>query len=99
MTIEYRPDFVFTKVHPTALYYGVSIAGWRSFFSQYGYRFITVERNGVNAFFVDPAFFNASFLATVRGLDFAENRYQHQKFRRTSAEQFALIADQRFATI
>jgi hypothetical protein len=98
-TIEYQDDFVFTKAHPTQLYYGVSIAGWRRFFERHGYRFVTVDRNGVNAFFVDPAWFDASFLDGVRGLPFAENRYQLLKFRKPSAEQFELIRDRSLVAI
>jgi hypothetical protein len=99
MTVEYRDDFVFTKAHPTQLYYGVSIAGWRKFFESRGYHFVTVDRNGVNAFFVDPAFFDEAFLRGARGLEFAENAYQHRKFRMSSQEQFLLITDQRFSSI
>lgn len=99
MTIEYQPSFVFTKVHPTHLYYGVSISGWRKFFENNGYRFVTVDRNGVNGFFVDPKFFDESFLDGVQGLTFAENQSQHKKFRLSSEKQFSLIADQKFISI
>lgn len=99
MTIEYQEDFVFTKAHPTHLYYGVSIAGWRKFFESQGYRFVTVDRNGVNAFFVDPDCFDANFLNGVDSLKFAENMSQYKRFRLPNENQFALIADQRFAAI
>jgi hypothetical protein len=99
MTIEYQPTFVFTKAHPTHLYYGVSISGWRKFFEQHGYRFVAVDRNGVNGFFVDPQFFDESFLDNLCGLEFAENQSQYKKFRMSSEEQFKLIADQRFIPI
>jgi hypothetical protein len=99
MTIEYQPSFVFTEAHPSHLYYGVSIAGWRKFFEQYGYRFITVDRNGVNGFFVDPEYFNSAFLDEINGLEFAENYSQYKKFRIPSYQQFALIADQKFVSI
>jgi hypothetical protein len=99
MTIVYKPDFVFTKAHPTHLYYGVSIAGWREFFRQNGYRFVTVDRNGVNGFFVDPEYFDGSFLNDVEGLAFAENQSQYKKFRKPSEEQFTLISDQEFVSI
>jgi len=99
MTIEYQPTFVFTHAHPTHLYYGVSISGWRRFFEQHGYRFVTVDRNGVNGFFVDPKHFDASFLDGVKGLEFAENQSQYKKFRIPNEQQFALIADQKFVTI
>lgn len=99
MTIEYQPTFVFTQAHPTHLYYGVSISGWRRFFEQHGYRFVTVDRNGVNGFFVDPKHFDTSFLNGVKGLEFAENQSQYKKFRIPSERQFALIADQKFVSI
>ena len=99
MTIEYQPSFVFTKVHPTHLYYGVSISGWRKFFENNGYRFVTVDRNGVNGFFVDPKFFDEFFLDGVQGLTFADNQSQYKRFRFSSEKQFALIADQKFISI
>jgi len=98
-TIEYQPDFDFREAHPTQLYYGVSVCAWRALFEAHGYRFVTVERNGVNAFFVDPAHFERSFLDAIRGLGFAPNRYQAMKFRKTDAEQFALIADRKIVHV
>lgn len=99
MTVEYRDDFVFTTAHPTQLYYGVSIAGWRKFFESHGYHFVTVERNGVNAFFVDPTLFDPNFLGSVKSLEFAENLFQYRKYRIPGEKQFALIADQKFISI
>lgn len=99
LTVGYRPDFVISQAHPTQLFYGVSISAWRRFFDKRGYRFVTVNRHGVNAFFVDEALFDPGFLAGVRGLPFAENLFQYRKFHRSSEEQFALIADQTFVPI
>src|SRR5439155_352584 len=99
MTIEYQHDFVFTKAHPTQLYYGVSITGWKKLLERYGYYFMTVDRRGVNAFFVERTFFDPIFLKECRGLEFAENAYQYMKFKTFSEEQFALIADQKFFVI
>lgn len=98
-TVVYKSDFVFTKAHPSHLYYGVSIAGWRKFFASHGYRFITVDRNGVNGFFVAPEFFHQDFLNGIEGLEFAENKSQFKKFRQLNDEQFKLIADQKFVPI
>ena len=98
-TIAYKDDFVFTKAHPSHLYYGVSISAWRKFFHSHGYRFITVDQNGVNGFFVDPEFFTQSFLEGVSGLAFAENKSQLKKFKKSSAEQYQMIADQKFISI
>lgn len=99
ITIEYQEKFVFTKAHSTHLYYGVSISGWKKFFAQHGYKFITVDRNGVNGFFVDPNCFDEEFLAGINGLDFAENQAQLKKFRQSSNEQFLLIEKQKFISI
>jgi hypothetical protein len=99
LTIEYQPEFVFTKAHPTHLYYGVSIMAWRRFFRSHGYRFITVDQNGVNGFFVDPQHFDASFLDGICGVEFAENQSQLKKFRVPHYMQFELVKDQKFITI
>ena len=93
LTIEYDDAFDFTAAHPSQLYYGVSIAGWRALFARHGYRFVSVEGNGVNAFFADPACFAAGFLDAVQGLDYAENRFQLHKFREPWTQQFQRIAD------
>jgi hypothetical protein len=99
ITIPYLADFVHANAHPTHLYYGVSISGWRKFFKENGYHFVTVDRNGVNAFFVDPSLFENEFINEINPLEFAENQYQYTKFRRSSEEQFKLIADQEFVAI
>jgi hypothetical protein len=78
-TIEYSPEFNLRKVHAEGLFYGVSLAGWKTFFSQNGYRFVTVDSNGVNAFFVDPVFFASSFIENLQPREFAENFAQFFK--------------------
>lgn len=98
-TIEYSPSFRYTTAHPSELYYGVSIAGWRSFFADSGYRFVTVDHKGVNAFFVAPEHFPGNFLDAIVPLEFAENELQMRKFRMNHAEQFKLIAHMPFHTI
>jgi hypothetical protein len=99
LSVSYRSDFSMKGAHSSELYYGVSIAGWRTFFEGQGYRFVTVDRNGVNAFFVDPRCFDSSFLDAIQGTEFAENRYQLRKFGMPSEQQFSLIADQNFVSI
>lgn len=75
------------------LYYGVSIQGWKRFWSQYGYRFVTVDSNGVNGVFVDPQQFESDFIDRVRGLAFAENVSQQRRFRSEWEGQFERIRD------
>jgi hypothetical protein len=99
MTIAYKDNFVFKKAHPTQLYYGVSIAAWKKLFKRYGYRFVTVDRKGVNAFFADPACFDEDFLNKIDGPVFAENAYQFRKYRGSFEKQFPLISDQEFTEI
>jgi hypothetical protein len=99
MTIPNQDGFIFTKAHPTQLYYGVSVAGWKKFFSQYGYRFITVDQKGVNAFFVDPTCFDKNFLNNIDGKDFEENMYQYKKFKGSYETQFPLIEGREFTQI
>lgn len=96
VTSVYRDDFRRTTAHPSGLYYGVSIAAWKNFFGRRGYKFITVDANGVNAFFVDPAAIGRdSFLFEIGSKrQFAENRYQLRASGCDHIGQFALIADQ-----
>ena len=90
-TIQYTDSFDFSKAHSSQLYFGVSIAAWKKFFVKQGYQFVTVDRNGVNAFFVDPSYFNANFLDDIKSRAFAENQYQVQKFGVGYEKQFKMI--------
>jgi hypothetical protein len=98
-TIAYNPTFSFKQAHPTWLYYGVSIAAWKKLFAAQGYRFVTVDQNGVNGFFVDPQHFEPEFLDGIKELSFAENRFQYTKFGGGHDRQYPLIADQKLVQI
>ena len=99
VTIEYQEDFSFTKQDATQLYYGVSLSAWKKFFAGLDYEFITVDRNGVNAFFVDRSQCDSEFLGNVNGLAFAENRYQRRKFGVPDEQQFELIKNRKFMDV
>ena len=99
VTIEYREDFNFQSAHPTQLYFGVSVSGWRKFFAQHGYSFVTVDSNGVNAFFVQPNCFDEGFLSQIQGYPFKENFYQLKKFKQPWAEQLKKIEGKKFVAI
>jgi hypothetical protein len=92
VTVPYRPDFDASDAHPSRLYYGVSLSAWRRLFEGAGYRFVTVDRNGVNAVFVDPAHFDQAFLHGVMPLQWAENAYQVMASGRRGEAQFELIS-------
>jgi hypothetical protein len=99
ITVPYKENFSFGVEHSTRLYYGVSVSAWRKLFAKQGYRFVTVDSKGVNAFFVDPSSFDPSFLDFVVGVPFNENLYQLRKFRGAFEAQFKLIEDQRFVDV
>lgn len=99
IAIEYAQKFECSTAHETGLYYGVSIQGWKTLFSRYGYRFLTVESHGVNAFFSDPDSFDPELLAGIRGCHFCENFNQLKKFEVGHEEQFRKIQHMKFFTI
>ena len=79
-TIEYDPQFNYLQIaNAEGLFYGVSLAGWKTFFSKQGYQFVSVDTNGVNAFFVNPAFFDPLFLESLQPKDFIENFAQFSR--------------------
>jgi hypothetical protein len=95
-TIIYDKDFNFFKAHNTCLYYGVSIALWIKLFNDFGYQFVTVESNGVNAFFVDPKEFKREFLNNIISEKFRENTHQLRNFKQGWSCQSELIKEMDF---
>jgi hypothetical protein len=73
VTIPYSPNFACSSAERENLYYGCSIGAWHFLLENTGYRFVTVDSAGVNAFFVDPAEFDDEFLSSLRGLSFANS--------------------------
>jgi hypothetical protein len=91
LTIPYEAAFnMFTTDHPY-LYYGVSINAWKNLLKNYGYEFITVDSNGVNAFFIQSDNFNSEFINNVEGIEFCENRHQLRLFNCNWENQFIKI--------
>lgn len=91
VTIPYTPAFDYHEAHPSHLYYGVSVRGWRSLLEGCGYAFVTVESNGVNAFFIDPQQVDLD-VAALRRVDYVENFAQRRRFRSDWQAQLQLIA-------
>lgn len=73
ITVPYDSHFSRRSAHPSRLYYGASIAAWRALLGRNGYRFVTVDSNGVNAFFIRPEGFPAGFSEGLEGLAFQDN--------------------------
>ena len=92
LTIKYSDNFTIGKDH-SRLYYGVSVNAWKKLFHENGYRFVTVDSNGVNAFFVNPEYFDSVFLDNIESNHFCENQFQLEEYRVGHQDQFKLISD------
>jgi len=99
LTINYQENFDFTKAHASELYYGVSIKAWKKFFESLNYKFVTVDQNGVNAFFLDPERFEDKFYKSIKGYDYKENFYELRKFKQNNNKRFELIKNMDFVNI
>jgi hypothetical protein len=73
VTVPYSPGFSRWSGHPSGLYYGCSVSGWRRLFATHGYDFVSVEMSGCNAFFIDPAAFPSGFASELCGEYFRDN--------------------------
>jgi hypothetical protein len=91
VSIPHEEGFNRHRAHPSGWYYGVSVMGLRRLFEGRGYRFVTVEQNGVNAFFADRTEFDAEFLDALRGAAFRENVVQRRESHMDWAGQLATI--------
>jgi hypothetical protein len=96
-SIAYTRGLDYQTFHPSQLYYGVSIGGWRALFRRHGYRFVTVESRGVNGFFIDPA--AVALSAEIEGPKFEENATQLSRHRTGWEGQFAQISELPLITV
>jgi hypothetical protein len=100
ITIKYDEKFsIDFDNYENYLYYGASISAWKKLLESYNYKFVTVDRRGVNAFFIDPNQFNDEFTNGIKGLEFAENFFQLRKYNIPHSEQFELIKDKEYIYI
>jgi hypothetical protein len=90
-TVPYVSDFRVGSGTGDNLYYGCSLQGWKTFFERNGYAFITVDANGVNAFFARPGELVPGFLERVRPRHFAENTSQAREYGSGWEKQLAMI--------
>jgi len=97
ISIQYTPGISYLEYHPSQLYYGTSVEGWRALLGSHGYQFVTVDTRGVNAFFVDPKAVDLS--DAIQGMQFAENTMQHRRHNTTWEGQFAKISHLPYVSI
>jgi hypothetical protein len=91
ITIKYAADFNYWTAHDTHWYYGVSISAWKKLLGRFGYEFITVEKNGVNAFFIHPSAFVPGFANSLQKVNFRENFAVFNRTKTTWDKQFDKI--------
>lgn len=99
ITIPYQKTFDYRKAHTSGLYYGVSIAAWKTLLAEFGYHFVTVESNGVNAFFIRMDYFDRDFIQALQPLAFVENFYQFKVFKGGWEHQFSAIQNMSFEVV
>lgn len=99
LTVKYRDDFRVVNEYGKSLYYGCSLAAWRKLFADFGYRFVTVDVRGVNAFFIDPQAFDASFVEHIVGTDYLENVSHTREYKMDWTKQFELIRNFEFTQV
>lgn len=92
LTIPYTPNFNYATAHTTRLYFGVSIAAWRKLFQTYDYEFLTVETNGINAFFILKSAFPENFTTGMEKIYFLDNKIELQLFKLPWEKRFEFIS-------
>lgn len=96
ITVAYNKFFNVRTAHPSYLYYGVSIGLLKTLFKGFGYRFVTVDSNGVNAFFIHESNFSEDFMHQLQPLHFRENAHQLRMTKEMWEQQFDMIKDMPF---
>jgi hypothetical protein len=91
VTVPYVSEFRVGKGRGTNIFYGCSLRAWQRLFARNGYAFVTVDMNGVNAFFARPEEMAAGFLENVRSKQFAENTSQSREYGAGWQRQLALV--------
>jgi len=73
VSVPYKPVFNRWAEHPTAIYYGASIMAWRVLLEPLGYKFVSVDSSGTNAFFANKKHFYSDFLEKINPVEFLNN--------------------------
>tara|TARA_B110000495_G_C22898104_1_gene524030 strand:+ start:66 stop:833 length:768 start_codon:yes stop_codon:yes gene_type:complete len=70
ITVKYVENFQRYKFDKKrGLYFGSSLNAWKVLFEKYNYKFVCVDKNGINAFFILPNNFKKEF-NNFKGLQF-----------------------------
>ena len=93
LSIPYDPNFVIREGYAVSLYYGCSIAAWKQLLHKYDYEFITVDQNGVNAFFVDPKQVCMETFTSLKKQEYLSAASHDREYRMSREQRFNLIKD------
>ena len=99
ITNPYQEDFRICRNFGENLYYGCSVSAWGNLYSKFGYFFITVDTNGVNAIFIDPQELDENFIKNINGIYFAENLSQLREYKKPWDKQLELINAKKFVKV
>jgi hypothetical protein len=91
ISIKYSDEDNIPLFNNHELYYGVSISGWKKLFTRYGYQFVTVESNGINAFFIHTEAFPIGFIDKINRDEFKDNSREVNKFKKLWHDRFILV--------
>ncbi len=64
---------------------------WRKLFKKYNYDFVTVDSNGINAFFIQTDAFPEDFISKIEGCEFKDHVIETEAFKKPWNERFKLI--------
>ena len=73
VTVPYKPVFNRWDEHSSGIYYGASVMAWCVLLEPLGYKFVTVDSSGTNAFFVKIECFEKEFLECIKPIEFLNN--------------------------
>lgn len=99
LSVEYDPHFSLRHRGAHGLYFGCSISAWKHLFARYGYEFVTVDLNGVNAFFVDIQAMKVSSLGISERLEYQVSFSHARQYKTSWEKQFELIKDMPFTRL
>ena len=73
VTVSYKTVFNRWDEHHAGIYYGASVMAWRVLLEPLGYKFVSVDSSGTNAFFANKFHFREGFLERLLPIDFLNN--------------------------
>jgi len=96
VTVPYHSDYVKhvnTGGYPS-YYFGCSLQSYKNLFKKYGYRFVTVESCGINAFFIKEDQFHSYFIESLgEGRQFGDNISMYFTHKMSNEQLFNTMKD------